>query len=58
MELNKLSDLELAQVQGQQYQQMLQTQGNLFAINEEIKRRANKGAKDVPDTKGNHDAQR
>lgn len=37
--INEFTDLELAQAQGNLYQQLMQIQGNLIAINEEIKRR-------------------
>lgn len=39
MDLKKMSDLDLAKVQGQMYQEMLRIQGNLLAINNEINSR-------------------
>jgi hypothetical protein len=39
MELSKMTDLEIAELSGQLYQQFMQTQGNLIAVNSEIKRR-------------------
>ena len=38
-QLKDYTDLELAKLQGQLYQQFMQTQGNLIAINQEIERR-------------------
>jgi len=42
MELSKMSDLDLAKAQGQLYQQFMQIQGNLIAINGEIDKRTPK----------------
>lgn len=37
--LSKMTDLELAQAQGKLYQQLMQVQSNLIAINQEIEKR-------------------
>lgn len=37
--LSEYTDIELAEIQGQSYQQLIQTQGNLVAINQEIQKR-------------------
>ena len=37
--IEDFTDLELAELQGQVYQQLIQAQGNLQAINQEIQRR-------------------
>ena len=38
-QLKDFTDLELAKAQGQLYQQFIQIQGNLIAVNQEITRR-------------------
>ena len=38
-DINKATDLELAEAQGSLYNQLMQIQGNLLAINQEIKAR-------------------
>ena len=42
MDLKKMSDLELAKLQGNQYQQLMMTQQNLIAINQELQSRTPK----------------
>lgn len=37
--INSCTDLELAEMQGQLYNQLIQVQNNLLAINQEIKAR-------------------
>ena len=39
MDLKTFSDLELAKMQGNMYQQLMQVQGNLIIINQEIDKR-------------------
>ena len=41
-ELKDFTDLELAKLQGQLYQNLMQIQGNLLAVNQEIERRTPK----------------
>jgi hypothetical protein len=38
-DINKMTDLELAKIQGNLYQQFMQIQGNLIAISQEIEKR-------------------
>jgi len=38
-DIKKMTDLELAEIQGQVYQQLMQAQGNLQIINAEVQRR-------------------
>jgi len=45
--LDKYTDLELAKLQGQLYQQFMQIQGNLIAVNGEIEKRTPKAAEPV-----------
>jgi hypothetical protein len=45
MDIKTLSDLELAKLQGSLYQQLMQTQGNLIAINQELEKRTPKEVK-------------
>jgi hypothetical protein len=40
--LDKMTDLQLAKVQGQLYQQLRQIEGNLLAVNQEIEKRTPK----------------
>ncbi len=42
MDISKLSDLELAKIQGKVYQDLIQAQGNLAAINIELEKRTPK----------------
>jgi hypothetical protein len=42
MDITKMTDLELAKLQGSLYQQLMQTQGNLIAINQELDKRTPK----------------
>lgn len=48
--LESFSDLELAKIQGQLYQQLMQIQGNLLAVNQEIDKRE----KAIKDTNPDH----
>ena len=41
-ELKDFTDLELAKLQGQMYQELMRVQGNLIAINQEIEKRTPK----------------
>ena len=41
-DITKMSDLELAKLQGQVYQQLMQAQSNLMVINKEIEKRTPK----------------
>jgi hypothetical protein len=42
MDITKISDLELAKIQGQLYQDFMRVQGNLVAVNQEIEKRTPK----------------
>lgn len=39
MDITKISDLELAKLQGQTYQELMRVQNNLLVVNQEIERR-------------------
>lgn len=41
MDIQKLTDLELAKLQGQTYQEFMRVQQNLIIINQEIEKRSN-----------------
>ena len=42
MDITKMTDLELAKLQGQMYQELMRVQGNLIAINQELEKRTPK----------------
>jgi thiamine pyrophosphokinase len=46
--LKDMTDLELAKLQGNMYQQLMMTQQNLIALNQEIDRRTPKEKPDNP----------
>ena len=45
-ELKDFTDLELAKLLGQLYQELMRVQGNLIAVNQEIEKRTPKEVKD------------
>lgn len=45
-ELKSMTDLELARVQGQLYQEFIRLQGNLLSINKELQERVSKLSQD------------
>lgn len=51
MDITKMTDLELAKLQSEQYQLFMQTQRNLMAINQELDKRTPKKENDASSQK-------